>query len=69
MPIKEFVCNGCGFEFEVIHLRDSFDGVTSAYCPACNQLAPAKEISLTGAPILKSGVGGFHRPTRGERHE
>ncbi len=30
----------------------------------CSFLASRVEISTTGAPILKEGVGGFHKPSR-----
>ena len=46
MPIYEYVCNGCGHEFELLVRHD-----TAAACPACEAKAIERRLSL---PAIKS---------------
>lgn len=64
MPLIEFKCEN-GHVTEQLLSRSDADTRNGIWCPKC-QLARARRVdfSHTGSPILKRGVGGFHKPSR-----
>ena len=47
MPIREYRCNECGFQFETIDLgQDSVSEPDKVSCPNCGSMEVGKKISL-----------------------
>lgn len=58
MPIYEYKCSACDFEFEVLHAM-SMESLMD--CPECCQPKLVKLISMPATPIVK----GTQNPCRG----
>jgi len=64
MPIYEYMCQGCGHEFEKLVRSD-----TTPRCPQCESAELRKKLSVfaagTSAPTVAAGMG---EPCGGCRH-
>lgn len=67
MPLREFKCK-LGHVTERLLTRAEYDVCNSIRCPKCaicpRGLAYRVDVSRTGTPVLKEGIGGFERPSR-----
>jgi len=63
MPIFSFKCFTCGNEFESIEKIDT----KSCYCVACGNISVRYKVELPSPPKLTAGIGGFDKPSHGER--
>ena len=61
MPIHEFKCNSCNYEFELLIMnKDELEAVRCPKCqsPECNKLMSATNHQISGQGASKSGGGG-----------
>lgn len=63
MPMYEFQCSSGHRTEKFLSVSESDKAIK---CPDCGKRAK-RAVSLTGAPILKPGVGGFYKPSLGEK--
>ena len=61
MPMHCYCCPR-GHEFERF---ENINDIADKRCPTCRKMAKITP-SLTGAPILRQGVGGFYKPSKGD---
>lgn len=66
MPIYEYRCIPAGHVFEKFESVGEADRARQGYrkdCPYCGRKRRVEQlVSRTGAPVLKRGIGGFHKP-------
>ena len=53
MPIYEYQCGSCGYEFEEI--RSSKDDDCEVICPSCGEKKAQKKMSLFGSGASRDG--------------
>ena len=65
MPIYEYKCLAMSHRFEKYETLAEHEKGGLRHCPGCKKKRAVKQLpSMTGTPILKRGIGGFHKPSR-----